>query len=261
MALPYSHGEKCTLARPGRKLNARPSARRGCRPASPVIADTPRSPGLTYSSETWATSDAEVPKAGGAKGSGVLLGCRQVGVRRASRSDTDQSPVQSIAGGACPPAVTLQLADVAGRPIQRPIGRYPDPPMAVRLSRGHHCKVLDLQRLETIMHVTRWRDGAYRHIIESSPTVLIGDLNSNAIWDTWHPKELNHTALVTTLSNFGLVSSYHDFFQEPHGSETRPTCYLLWKQDRPYHIDCKRPPTRSANSWAALPEIGRSRQS
>lgn len=78
---------------------------------------------------------------------------------------------------------------------------------------------------------------AYSHIFESSPTVLIGDLNSNAIWDTWHPANLNHTALVTSLSNLGLVSSYHHFFDEPHGAETQPTCYLLWKQERPYHID------------------------
>ena len=78
---------------------------------------------------------------------------------------------------------------------------------------------------------------AYRHLFEASPTVLIGDLNSNAIWDTWHPPHLNHTALVTSLSNHGLVSSYHHFFSEPHGAETRPTCYLLWKEGRPYHID------------------------
>ena len=78
---------------------------------------------------------------------------------------------------------------------------------------------------------------AYRHILEASPTVLIGDLNSNAIWNSWHPPHLNHSALVSLLSDLGLVSSYHLFFGEAHGAETRPTCYLLWKEHRPYHID------------------------
>lgn len=52
-----------------------------------------------------------------------------------------------------------------------------------------------------------------------------------------HPPGLNHSALVALLSELGLVSSYHHFFGEAHGAETRPTCYLLWKEARPYHID------------------------
>ena len=77
----------------------------------------------------------------------------------------------------------------------------------------------------------------YRTLFESSPTVLIGDLNSNAIWDTHHPVDRNHSALVRLLSELGLLSSYHHFFGEAQGSETRPTCYLLWNKERPYHID------------------------
>ena len=95
----------------------------------------------------------------------------------------------------------------------------------------------------------------YRALFESSPTVLIGDLNSNAIWDTWHPRDLNHSALVSLLSDLGNVSSYHSFFGETHGEETRPTCYLLWNEHRPYHIDyCFIP-----RSWASriqLVEVG-----
>ena len=48
---------------------------------------------------------------------------------------------------------------------------------------------------------------------------------------------LNHSALIQLLDSLGLVSSYHAFFQEMQGAETRPTCYLLWKEERPYHID------------------------
>ena len=87
----------------------------------------------------------------------------------------------------------------------------------------------------------------YRAFFESSPTILIGDLNSNAIWDTSHPPGLNHSALISLLSELGLVSSYHYFYGEAQGLETRPTCYLLWNKDRPYHIDYCFVPT----SWAS----------
>jgi len=77
----------------------------------------------------------------------------------------------------------------------------------------------------------------YRDLIEAGPTVLIGDLNSNLIWDATHRKDRNHTALVNLLSDLGLVSAYHRFFGEPQGKETRPTHYFHWKEDRPFHID------------------------
>jgi exonuclease III len=87
----------------------------------------------------------------------------------------------------------------------------------------------------------------YRTLFEASPTVLMGDLNSNAIWNAHHPVSLNHSSLIDLLSELGLVSSYHHFFGEPQGAETRPTCYLLWDKNRPYHIDyCFIPRT-----WAA----------
>ena len=77
----------------------------------------------------------------------------------------------------------------------------------------------------------------YRELFESTPTVVIGDLNSNAIWDRLHPEGLNHSALISLLSELGLLSSYHHFYGESQGSESKPTCYLLWNKDRPYHID------------------------
>jgi hypothetical protein len=77
----------------------------------------------------------------------------------------------------------------------------------------------------------------YRDLIVSQPTVLIGDLNSNAIWDHQHPSDYNHTALVRRLDELGIVSGYHAFHQEEHGSESRPTYYFWWRESRPFHID------------------------
>ena len=77
----------------------------------------------------------------------------------------------------------------------------------------------------------------YRHLFKKHATVLAGDTNSNAIWDSGHSPGLNHSALVRTLSDLGLVSSYHHFRGEAHGQETEPTYYFQWKLERPFHID------------------------
>lgn len=77
----------------------------------------------------------------------------------------------------------------------------------------------------------------YRPLIETSPTVLLGDLNSNVFWDSEHKPGWNHSALVALLAKMNLVSAYHEFRREDHGRETKPTYYFLWKEDRPYHLD------------------------
>ena len=95
----------------------------------------------------------------------------------------------------------------------------------------------------------------YRDLIAGSPTVLIGDLNSNAIWDATHLPEFNHSALVKRLTGLGLLSAYHHNHNEPHGSEIRPTYYFHWKKDRPYHIDYCFVPQAWANKIVRV-EIG-----
>lgn len=77
----------------------------------------------------------------------------------------------------------------------------------------------------------------YRNLFAENQIVLIGDLNSNAIWDSTHGAGLSHSALVKMLSELGLVSSYHSFHREAHGDEKQPTSYFRWKEQRPYHID------------------------
>lgn len=77
----------------------------------------------------------------------------------------------------------------------------------------------------------------YSGVIGNSPAVLMGDFNSNSIWDATHPKDHNHSALVARLRSLGLVSAYHHIRGETHGRESEATFYLHWKQARPYHID------------------------
>lgn len=80
--------------------------------------------------------------------------------------------------------------------------------------------------------------GRYKPFLSGHPTVVAGDLNSNAIWDKpgWR---INHMATVDTLESLGLVSAYHTVRGETHGRETIPTLY--WRdrtKDGPtYHID------------------------
>lgn len=33
------------------------------------------------------------------------------------------------------------------------------------------------------------------------------------------------------------MSSYHAFYKEAHGEESKPTFYFRWKQLHPYHVD------------------------
>ena len=68
------------------------------------------------------------------------------------------------------------------------------------------------------------------------PTVICGDFNSNAIWDSGR-KRKHHTAVVGMLKQRSLTSAYHAFFSEHHGKETRPTYYFWHRQARPFHVD------------------------
>jgi hypothetical protein len=107
---------------------------------------------------------------------------------------------------------------------------------------GPHCFTLlavwtkDKQEYKYIRAAVR-AVHLYRKLIESGPTVLAGDTNSNAIWDKQHPAGQNHSALVAQLAGYGMVSAYHAFFNEPHGKETRPTYYFLWQESKPFHLD------------------------
>jgi endonuclease/exonuclease/phosphatase family metal-dependent hydrolase len=76
----------------------------------------------------------------------------------------------------------------------------------------------------------------YDAFIREAPTVMIGDFNSNAIWDKRH-NERSHSLLVEKLAGLGLHSVYHVLEAEGHGSETIPTWYMYRHHDKGYHLD------------------------
>ncbi len=78
---------------------------------------------------------------------------------------------------------------------------------------------------------------AYADIFATERVVLLGDFNSNAIWDKGHPRHLNHSALVGRLNGYGLVSAYHHARDTPHGQEKESTFHQYRHKDKPYHID------------------------
>lgn len=70
----------------------------------------------------------------------------------------------------------------------------------------------------------------------SKDMIIIGDFNSNALWDKQHPGR-NHSKIVTELRKKGLVSAYHWIRGEAQGAETQKTFYLHKNGETGYHID------------------------
>lgn len=93
----------------------------------------------------------------------------------------------------------------------------------------------------------RDRDGQYitqvwkalRHYDRSllnTNTILIGDFNSNTIWDK--PRRAgNHSTVVSQLEAKGIYSVYHKHLNQIQGKEEHPTLYMYRHKDKCYHID------------------------
>lgn len=76
----------------------------------------------------------------------------------------------------------------------------------------------------------------YDSLLRNTKTMLVGDYNSNKIWDKKHSK-LTHSNIVKLLEDKGILSTYHLFFNQEQGTELHPTLYLYRHKNRPYHID------------------------
>ncbi len=70
----------------------------------------------------------------------------------------------------------------------------------------------------------------YRNFLLEKQSVILGDFNSNMIWDKNH-QSFNHGIMVDILSEiFNLKSAYHEFMECRQGCEIHPTFYLYHKQ-------------------------------
>jgi exonuclease III len=76
----------------------------------------------------------------------------------------------------------------------------------------------------------------YEQLMMNKQTLLIGDFNSNTIWDKKH-KASNHSNVVRLLEDKGIFSLYHLHHNQTQGREFHPTYYMYRHKNKPYHID------------------------
>ena len=76
----------------------------------------------------------------------------------------------------------------------------------------------------------------YDNQLLDTKTMLVGDFNSNTVWDRKH-RTGNHSNVVKRLEEKGIFSSYHLYHKQIQGAEEHPTLYMYRHKDKPYHID------------------------
>jgi len=76
----------------------------------------------------------------------------------------------------------------------------------------------------------------YDKKLKNKQTLLIGDFNSNTIWDRKY-RTGNHSHVVKRLEEKGIFSCYHLLHQQIQGKENQATFYLYRHRDKPYHLD------------------------
>jgi len=76
----------------------------------------------------------------------------------------------------------------------------------------------------------------YEDLIKPERTMLVGDFNSNSIWDRPY-RAYNHSSVVKYLQEKNIFSTYHLHGEQVQGKEQHPTWYMYRHQDKPYHLD------------------------
>src|SRR5690606_4764742 len=75
----------------------------------------------------------------------------------------------------------------------------------------------------------------YSRLLEYN-SILIGDFNSNQIWDT-KERVGNHTNVVDNLETKDIYSLYHNKLSMEHGKEIDHTFFMHRNINKPYHND------------------------
>lgn len=76
----------------------------------------------------------------------------------------------------------------------------------------------------------------YENLLKHERVILVGDFNSNTIWD--RPKRMgNHSDVVEKLASKNIQSIYHKHYNQEQGKEEQPTFFLQKNRNKPYHID------------------------
>lgn len=70
----------------------------------------------------------------------------------------------------------------------------------------------------------------------ANTTILVGDFNSNKIWD-YKDRVGTHSDVVRKLADNNIQSIYHRHFDSEQGKEKHPTFFLQRNLNKPYHID------------------------
>ena len=76
----------------------------------------------------------------------------------------------------------------------------------------------------------------YDSLLNDGRTLLVGDFNSNTIWDRPR-RQGNHSTLVSFLEKKGIHSTYHQYYKQSQGKEQHPTLYMYRQNKKSYHID------------------------
>jgi len=95
-----------------------------------------------------------------------------------------------------------------------------------------HARDKDLK----YVRVTHEIVSSHADFLSSAPSLIMGDFNSNTVWDHEHPGR-NHSMLVERLHGLGLQSVYHRANGVGHGAETTKTYFHTKKLHFGHHID------------------------
>ncbi len=68
-------------------------------------------------------------------------------------------------------------------------------------------------------------------------TIILGDFNSNAVWDGKFGRRVRHAELVQKLENDNFCSLYHELHNETQGLESQATQFQFRHKSKPHHID------------------------